>query len=71
MLQQLPAFVVFQPAIGTLPFQQLAHGSGDLGYAQTGIVVRHYAHQLHFWLCECAPAKCHRDHGSPKMLTPN
>src|SRR5205807_8428258 len=31
-LQQLTALVILQPATGTLPLQQFADGSGDLGH---------------------------------------
>src|SRR6266481_2393839 len=58
-LQQLTALVILQPTVGPFPIQQLADGSGDLGHSQTGIVLRHCPHQLHFLHGECAPAKCH------------
>jgi len=62
-LQQLPALVILQATVGALPLQQFADGSGDLGHAQTGIVMRHLAHQFHFLRREPTPAKCHIENG--------
>jgi hypothetical protein len=58
-LQQLPALVILQPAAGAFPRQQFADGARDLGHSQTGVVLRHHAHQFHFLRRKSTPAKCY------------
>jgi hypothetical protein len=56
-LQQLPAFMILETSIGSLPLQQLTDRARDLGYPQGGKLRCDLAHQLQFVAAKRAPAK--------------
>src|SRR6516225_5253166 len=68
MLQQLPAFLVFQSSAGPLPVQQLTERAGYFRDRQTSIIPCDLPDQLQLLPCKDAPTKTQRNSSPPPRL---